>query len=140
MYFDERDERSATKVFVVDDDPVVLEIVREWLTNAGYSVQTRDRALGTANWVAAEKPDYVLLDVKMPALSGEELALLMRRSRATAGSAIILHSTLESTALGDLARKTGAIGAIQKTSNSRMFLAEFERLLSQYRALQARSS
>ncbi len=126
------------KVLVVDDDPVVLEVVREWLTSAGYDVSTREQALGTANWVATEKPEFVLLDVRMPALSGEELTMLMRRSRATASAAIILHSTMPVEELAGLARKTGALGAIQKTSSSRMFVAEFERLVLQHRTVQAR--
>jgi two-component system, OmpR family, phosphate regulon response regulator OmpR len=131
--------RAQTKVFVVDDDPVVLEIVREWLEGAGYLVDTRDQALGTAQWVAVGKPAYVLVDVKMPALSGSELTQVILRNRATSDAAVILHSSMESEALSSLARKTGAIGAIQKTSKPRLFLAAFERLVAQHRATQSRS-
>ncbi|HEY5957771.1 MAG TPA: response regulator [Polyangiaceae bacterium] len=129
---------GPVKVLVVDDDPLVLEIVRDWLASAGHDVATRGQALGTASWVANEKPNLVLLDVRMPALSGEELALLMRRSRATATTSVILHSSMPLEALDELAQRTGALGAIQKTQNSQLFLAEFDRLVAQHRSCGAR--
>jgi DNA-binding response OmpR family regulator len=122
------------KVLVVDDDPVVLEIVKELLLGSGYTVDIREQALGTAQWVASEKPDFVLLDVKMPALSGGELTQLIRRKEATNQVAVILHSSIDSEALNALARSTGALGAIKKTSNSKLFIAEFERLVARHRA------
>lgn len=122
------------RVLVVDDDPVVLEIVREWLEGAGYRVDVRDRALGTAQWVEQEKPDYVMLDVKMPALSGGELTQLIRRRQAAAEVAVILHSSMESDALDALARSTGALGAIKKTPNAKAFIAAFERLVARHHA------
>jgi DNA-binding response OmpR family regulator len=130
--------RTARKVLVVDDDEVILQVVREWLEFAGYLVHTRDEALGTARWVHAEKPAAVLLDVKMPALSGSEIAQLMHRNKDTTQVAVILHSSMDPSALSALARTTGAVGAIQKTSNGRLFLAEFERLLAQHSAMYLR--
>jgi CheY-like chemotaxis protein len=134
MNWSQAKEGAQTKVFVVDDDPVVLQIVREWLEKAGYLVSTRDQALGTAQWVAKEKPAYVLLDVKMPALSGAELTQIIRRHHTTSETVVILYSSMDAASLSLLARKTGAFGAIQKTSQSRLFLAEFERLVAQHRA------
>jgi twitching motility two-component system response regulator PilH len=122
------------KVFVVDDDPVVLEIVRELLVDIGFVVDVRDKALGTAEWVAREKPDFLLLDVKMPALSGGELTQLIRRKQSTSQVGVILHSSMDDESLDKLARNTGALGAIKKTSNARLFLAGFERLVAIHNA------
>jgi len=97
-------------------------------------VDTREQALGTAQWVAQEKPDFVLLDVKMPALSGGELSQLIRRKQATSRVAVILHSSMDSEELNSLARSSGALGAIRKTANAKLFLADFERLVLRHRA------
>ena len=129
---------APARVLVVDDDPVVLEIVRELLEKMGYQVDTRDQALGTAQWVVRERPDYVLLDVKMPALSGGELAQLLARKETMSGVAVVLHSSMNASDLDALARSTGALGAIKKTANGMLFLAEFERLVTQHRASSAR--
>ncbi len=128
---------GRAKVLVVDDDPVVLALVREWLEGAGYEVAVRDQALGTAQVVASQQPDFVLLDVKMPALSGGELTQLIRRNQSTAKSAVILHSVMEFEPLSVLARNTGALGIIKKTPSSKLFLAEFERLVIRHRVSKA---
>ena len=125
---------SRARVLVVDDDPIVLEIVRELLESAGYRVDTRDQALGTAQWVVREQPDYVLLDVKMPALSGSELAQLIRRRDTMSRAAVVLHSCMDSDDLNVLAQSTGALGAIKKSPNAKLFLAEFERIVARHRA------
>ncbi len=121
------------KVLIVDDDPVVLEIAKGTLEKAGYAVDTREQALGTAQWVAQNQPSFVLLDVKMPALSGGELTQLIRRKSATSRVAVILHSSMDPDELGALAKSTGALGAIKKTPNQKLFLAEFERFAALHR-------
>lgn len=115
-------------MLVVDDDPIVLEVTRERLERAGYVVYVREEALGTPQWIADSQPDIVLLDVHMPALTGLDLAQLLRKRRATKDIAIILYSSLDSTELQSKVRATGAVGAIQKSADARRFLEEFERL------------
>lgn len=125
---------SRGTVLVVDDDPIVLEVTRERLEDAGYKVHTREEALGTSQWTAEFQPDIVLLDVNMPALTGPDLANLLKKRRATKDVAIILYSSLESAELQAKVRATGAIGAIQKSGDARRFMEEFERLAARARA------
>jgi CheY-like chemotaxis protein len=119
---------SRRTVLVVDDDPIVLEVTRERLEGAGYIVHIREEALGTSQWSAEFQPDIVLLDINMPALTGLDLAQLLKKRRATKDIAIILYSSLDSTELQSKLRATGAVGAIQKSGDARRFLEEFERL------------
>jgi DNA-binding response OmpR family regulator len=116
---------------IVDDDPVALEVARERLEGAGYDVQTRDRALGTSALILKDKPDYVLLDVNMPALPGEELAkfIVDRNLKCL----VILHSSTEAAALEKLARDSGAAGAVQKTSDGYRFVAQVEACIARHR-------
>jgi response regulator NasT len=121
-------------VLVVDDDPIVLEVVRERLESAGFEVETRDQALGTSGWIAEKQPDAVLLDVMMPALSGSEIANLLSRRELTQKTAVIFHSSMSHTLLDEVTRSAGAVGLIQKTSDARRFILEFERLLARFKA------
>ena len=120
-------------VLVVDDDPIVLAVTRERLEGAGYTVHTREEALGTSQWTAEFQPDVVLLDVNMPALTGPDLANLLKKRRATKDVTIILYSSLEPDELQAKLRATGAVGAIQKTGDARRFMEEFERLAARAR-------
>ena len=126
--------RRRGKVLVVDDDPIILEVVRERLDEAGYDVYVRADALGTSQWVAREQPDFILLDVMMPALSGGELGQLLKRSTSTNQTAVILHSSMDAASLQAVIERTGAIGAIPKTHDGSKFMLDFERLAAKAKA------
>jgi CheY-like chemotaxis protein len=126
--------RRRGKVLVVDDDPIILEVVRERLDQAGYDVYVRVDALGTSQWVAREQPDFILLDVMMPALSGGELGQLLKRSNSTNQTAVILHSSMAAASLQDVIERTGAIGAIGKTHDGEKFVLDFERLAAKVKS------
>jgi DNA-binding response OmpR family regulator len=100
------------------------------LDAAGYDVYVRADALGTSQWVAREQPDFILLDVMMPALSGGELGQLLKRSHSTNQTSVILHSSMSTASLLPVIQRTGALGAIGKTQDGTKFLAEFEELVS----------
>ena len=122
--------RSAQRrILVIDDDPIVLEVVRARLEAAGHEVHTREKAIGTTQWVASHQPDVVLLDVSMPAISGNELVQLLRKRDATANVQVIFYSGLPSEQLGELVRETGALGAISKSADESRFMDELDGLL-----------
>lgn len=123
--------RHGTKVLVVDDDPISLQSVYERLTRAGYNVFTREQALGTASWVANERPEFVILDVRMPALPGGDLAQLIHRNQKTFESSVILYSGMEEEELSKIAQQCGAAGYIQKTTDAAGFLYHFEQIVAQ---------
>jgi two-component system OmpR family response regulator len=121
------------KVLVVDDDSVALTLASERLEEAGYEVVTRMQAIGTGSSMLRERPDFVLLDVRMPGLTGDRLAAILAQNRYLANVAIILHSGSDDTDLESLARRCGAVGAIRKTMDDQRFIAEFERLADRWR-------
>jgi CheY-like chemotaxis protein len=112
------------RFLVVDDDIVALEVTRERLEDARFSVVTRSSALGTSAFIQKERPDYVLLDVNMPSLSGDALAKLL--SAGDFLPPIILHSATARAALASLARRCGAVGVIEKTDDDQYFRTQLE--------------
>ncbi|MBC7792908.1 MAG: response regulator, partial [Clostridia bacterium] len=114
------------KVLVVDDDALVLTLTQTRLEGAGFTVVTRDKAIGTLQAIHEERPDVVMLDIRMPALTGTSLADLITRTKG--GVPIIFHSSQNLTALQVAAQHGGAIGAISKTPDDALFLRQFDRL------------
>lgn len=66
-------------VMMVDDDPFSLEVMREFLDDAGYrsivAVADPNQALER---IRAERPDVVLLDLMMPGVSGFDILRTLR--------------------------------------------------------------
>ncbi|WP_300154393.1 response regulator [Solidesulfovibrio sp.] len=61
---------KKAKILVVEDDPDVRQALSLWLTGTGYAVvEAEDGRAGLAV-VADEKPDAVLLDLRLPVLDG----------------------------------------------------------------------
>src|SRR3954469_2036293 len=106
---------STRTILVIDDNAVVLEATRATLEQAGFRVVTRDRPNGAVVAVLNERPDLVLLDVNMPNMTGDSLADILGRTRATRGTLVVLYSSLPANALRMKALTAGAHGFIQKT-------------------------
>lgn len=117
-------------VLVIDDDPIVLEVARERLSTAGFDVAVREEVLGTTRWLVAHPADYLLLDVMMPALDGSELASLLKQRTATRNITVILHSSMPTKQLAELAAKTGAAGYISKHDDARSFIEQFRAIVA----------
>ena len=74
--------RSMATVLVVDDEPIVREVVVRYLTREGH--QTLEAGDGEAARAAIEQsePDLVVLDVMLPGTDGLELCRWIRASSA----------------------------------------------------------
>jgi CheY-like chemotaxis protein len=71
---------AALRVLVVDDEEGIRALVNRALRTAGYDVVTASDGLDGLQVFEHERPfDLCLLDVKMPGLTGDELAQQVRR-------------------------------------------------------------
>jgi CheY-like chemotaxis protein len=131
--------RGGTRVLVIDDDPIALQVARERLESAGHEVLTREEALGAAQAVRDLAPELVLVDVLMPALGGEQIAALLGQSRLTRDIGVILYSSLPEDELDALVAASNALGAIRKTGDEAVFLRQFEDLLRRHREAGSRA-
>lgn len=64
--------KEKVKVLVIDDDPKVSWILSEGISSKYEFVSARDGIEGI-QMVSTEKPDLILLDIKMPGMSGIEV-------------------------------------------------------------------
>ena len=69
----------SAKILVVDDDPILSELISYILTSEGYTpIVAFDGREGVAKF-ASEKPDLVVLDVTMPYVDGFQACEQMRK-------------------------------------------------------------
>jgi CheY-like chemotaxis protein len=79
----ERGKSSETLLYVVDDEPMLLELASVILEPLGYAVQTfrSPEAALRAFETAEPTPDLIIADFAMDAMTGLELAEACRRRR-----------------------------------------------------------
>jgi two-component system alkaline phosphatase synthesis response regulator PhoP len=70
----------VTSILVVEDDPVLCEVLKDGLEHEGYRVQTVADGRAAVAAVRSEPPDLVVLDVMLPALSGLDVCRQLRSS------------------------------------------------------------
>jgi PAS domain S-box-containing protein len=71
---EEEPERAIqAKILVVDDEQVVRDLVKRVLADEGYEVDTEDNADDALKRIESKRYNLILLDVKMPGISGVEL-------------------------------------------------------------------
>lgn len=78
-------------VLVVDDSEICLELARDALQAAGYEVVTSQTSLGVSRLLRRSEARCVVLDVSMPALTGDRLVQILRKASAE-DLPVILHS------------------------------------------------
>ncbi|MFA9460659.1 response regulator transcription factor [Thiohalorhabdus sp. Cl-TMA] len=117
-------QRGST-VFVVDDDPYVLDSTRWLLENSGFHTETHDHAESFFAAYRNETTGCVILDIRMPGMTG--LALQNELVKIGAEIPIVFI-----TAHGDIpqtvqAMKLGAWDFIEKPYDPRQLLESVER-------------
>src|SRR6266852_5983938 len=69
---------AGARVLVVDDDPLLVRLVRTHLEKAGYRVIDARDGEQALDLAAAELPDLVVLDLMLPKLDGFEVCRRIR--------------------------------------------------------------
>ena len=66
------------KIMIVDDDKDFLEELKEVLEDAGYDVTGLSESAAVPAAATTLKPDVIVLDLRMPLMSGFEVASTLR--------------------------------------------------------------
>jgi len=68
----------AKKILIIDDDLNDLETMRMVLEKEKYTIMTADNVADALDTIKKEKPELIIIDIKMPTLSGYDLLRLLR--------------------------------------------------------------
>ena len=98
------------KILVVDDEPNMAQLLAEYLTEQGYQVVTAHGGIEALAKIDLEKPQVILLDVRMPGMDGVEVLRLIRSFDTEVG--ILMISANDDI---ELAKQTIEMGAFDYT-------------------------
>jgi diguanylate cyclase (GGDEF)-like protein len=83
-------DSTQAKVMVVDDDPQILATLRRLLEPWGIKVTTLDEPQWFWETLETTQPDLLILDIKMPQVSGVELCQVVRNDSRWGGLPILV--------------------------------------------------
>ena len=70
---------KTPRVLLIDDDRIQMERTAVFLKAKGFMVTCSENVFSVASTVGAERPDAIVLDVRMPALGGDKVASVLSR-------------------------------------------------------------
>lgn len=82
------------KVMIIEDDDFLRSLVVTKLQKAGYAVVTNPNGENALANIQSEKPDLILLDLMLPAVSGFDILAQVRGDSAVKTTKIIVFSNL----------------------------------------------
>ncbi len=94
-----------TKILVVDDDLIVLATTTMGLQQVGYEVINADNGDCALQLCQQDKPDFALLDIRMPNMSGIEIAKELK-------ARLIPFIFLSAYSDEDMVKSAGEVGAL----------------------------
>jgi len=83
---------SIRKILVVDDEEAIYAYLQRKLGKLGYTVSTAEDGEEALSQAFSERPDIILLDVKLPKLDGIEVCKRLKSNDMTKKTPIIMLS------------------------------------------------
>lgn len=82
------------KILVVDNNPVILKLLENFLTKEGHEVVLAHDGLEALDIVKTFTPDVFLVDLVMPKISGDKLCRILRTQKGMKNAFIIILSAI----------------------------------------------
>lgn len=116
-------------ILVVDDDPGIVRLVRSYLEQAGFKVQSAFDGATARRLIRNERPDLAILDLMLPDDDGFEIARALRSDPATANLPIIMLTARVDDTDRIVGLELGADDYIVKPFNPREVVARVRAVL-----------
>lgn len=127
------------KVVVADDEPLNRMYIKEILENNGYEV-VGDAGDGydAVNICRKERPDFVILDIKMPVLDGLEAATIINQEKLA--DFILLLTAYSDKSIADKAVNADVMGFIVKPIDENTLIPAIEIAISKHKKIKKLNS
>ena len=97
---DHAPETGQCKVLVIDDDPVVRELITRFLGKEGFQVVNAGAGREGLSLAKQIKPDVISLDVLMPGMDGWTVLMKLKEDAETADTPVVMLSIVDEKKIG----------------------------------------
>ena len=114
---------TPKKILIVDDEPVVVTLLKVRVASRGFLVEIATDGLSGLDKAKMWQPDLILLDIAMPGTDGYETCRRLKAMKETAHIPVVFFTAVQETKLDVLAREAGAARVVQKPFVDQVFKA-----------------
>ena len=128
-------EKPVLRVVIADDEPITRMDIKEILTEKGYEVigEVAD-GFDAVEICKEQKPDLVLMDIKMPLLDGLSAARIMAEEGVDA--AVVLITAYSEREFIDSAKEIGVSGYLVKPIDEKSLIPSIELAVARNKEMQ----
>jgi len=113
----------ARKILIVDDEPVVVALLKTRVASRGFLVETSTDGLSGLEKAKTWQPDFILLDIIMPGIDGYETCRRLKAMKETEHIPVVFFTAVQEAQLEVLAQKAGAAKVVRKPFVDQVFKA-----------------
>ena len=73
------DVATKGKLLVIEDEAPIARLLSTYLTAAGYEVHAESQGMAALTWMEHQRPDLVILDLRLPDMNGLEVCRVLRK-------------------------------------------------------------
>ena len=117
------------RILIVEDSPVSLTLLTQLLKAHGYEVLGTPEGLQALDLAREEQPDLILMDIRLPDISGLEVTRLLKQDDRTKAIPIIAVTALASPEYDRRGLESGCDAYIPKPITLGSFLRTIEAFL-----------
>jgi two-component system cell cycle response regulator DivK len=117
------------KLLVVEDDPIIMNLIVILLEREGYAVVQASTAEEGIVLAVEQSPSLILMDVALPGMDGLEATRILKERDDTARIPIVALTAQVMKQDAERARRAGCDGFIMKPLSTREFLGDVARFL-----------
>lgn len=122
-------DSTLKKILVVDDEEEVVTSLSNILSRSNYEVIATTKGKEAVELARNKQPDLILLDVLMPDMSGDDVAIALSENPATRSIPIIFLTAILTKEEQSVIKKTGGRLVIAKPVTGREILTMIKKVL-----------
>jgi response regulator RpfG family c-di-GMP phosphodiesterase len=126
------------KILLVDDEPALRELLRTTFEGAQVVVDEAESGVEAEARIKRRRPDVIVLDLRMPGMSGTELCTRLKANERTKDIPIVLLTGADDEEARK-AQRAGAQALVRKPFSPLELLAVVERLAGKTRSTPTRA-
>lgn len=117
-------------ILVVDDEPHVTQVMKAFLSRAGFIVETAANGQEGLERARTNRPDAMITDFEMPRMDGRQLIEQLLADDQICPGFMVLMTSRTDVELRDWVKRTGRVEFVEKPASPRRLVRFIEARLA----------